>query len=63
MIELKPCPFCGEQIRMIGRPADDMFGFWHKSMSGKPCPLRVGVFLHRVSEEESIEIWNRRVSE
>lgn len=59
MEKLKPCPFCGEVVRMTERPEDDMFGFWHKTMEGK-CPLRVGVFIHRVSREEAIEIWNRR---
>lgn len=63
MTELKPCPFCGEAVRMISRPEDDMHGFWHKSMTEGECPLRLGVFVHRVSKEEAAEIWNRRADE
>lgn len=54
---LRPCPFCGEVVHMTKSEEFDMFGFWHKTMIGK-CPLQEGVFIHRVSREEAIEIWN-----
>lgn len=60
--KLKPCPFCGENVKIISRPADDMHGFWHGRMDGNNCPLRVGVFVHRVSRNEAIAIWNRRAT-
>ena len=60
MTELKPCPFCGEPVKMEKTAVfEKSFGFYHKDMLGK-CPLSLGVFIHDVSENEAIEIWNRR---
>lgn len=55
--ELLPCPFCGDEVRMMKHPN----GFWkveHKWTQDE-CPIRVVFF---DTKEEAVERWNRRAS-
>ena len=59
MIDLKPCPFCGGEAKMM----TGKFGFENEQRYMVECPVchvnRGLVF----SEEEAAELWNQRFKE
>lgn len=60
MAELKPCPFCGHEIPDTQPYWDSMdtYDDWYIIK----CPY-CGVMAVSDNEEETIETWNRRVTE
>lgn len=58
MIELKPCPFCGEQVTLS--IAKDYTGkIIYADITCDRCKAYIG----RGDREEAIEAWNRRVTD
>ena len=61
MAELKPCPFCGGKphLEYMGR-----FGKWcvkHTCKGGSGDTKRISIYASEFeSEEDAIEVWNRR---
>lgn len=57
---LKPCPFCGNEVTLIGSSRSETFIFSHKGL--RNCPF----FHFEMSWEcarslkEATELWNRR---
>jgi Lar family restriction alleviation protein len=51
-MELKPCPFCGEEISL------EILGEMSNKVECGTCESSTGIFLQ---ESEAIEAWNRRV--
>lgn len=63
--KLKPCPFCGEKMEMSVSEFNGCVGFFHAGKGlnlNSSCPIALGAFVHRVSADDAIEAWNRRVT-
>lgn len=60
MTELKPCPFCGSDsvTTITGGVLGNSY-----SVTCMDCHVWVDHIEDRMSEEEAIELWNRRVKE
>ncbi len=60
---LKPCPFCGGEVKLSGMYSIGKEIFWDVYCGQKPnnygCGARV---TSTFGEEEAIRNWNRRVS-
>lgn len=58
MIDFKPCPFCGgTDIHIVENGPD---GF---SITCKDCNAWVDNIFEDMTEEQAIELWNKRVTE
>lgn len=61
-LELKPCPFCGRNMRLMTRKEIDMeiqlIG--HDDGAQIICPLMRGI-MWVGSVEEAVQLWNRRI--
>ena len=64
-VELKPCPFCGGDVKIIMRSASMMNMVYHKD-GGNGCYI-AGPFKIPVARAHSlkvaVEAWNRRVND
>lgn len=58
-IELKPCPFCGEEAKIIVVPGPGSLPSVIYIRCGKKCCVTKGYGL----QLDAIEAWNRRVTE
>lgn len=56
---LKPCPFCGGEARLY---RSGSHGFFHLCMIGREAMVKIESRYFR-SEEEAINVWNRRVND
>ena len=66
MMELKPCPFCGNMPRLIKdirypRPKCEARDAWEIVCDNWDCPIYHADTRYSLSKEEAIEKWNRRV--
>lgn len=58
MTELRSCPFCGgKDIHIVENGPD---GF---SITCKDCNVWVDNIFEDMTEEQAVELWNRRVNE
>lgn len=58
---LKPCPFCGGKAT-LRRATFVCFAAYNVICNNPNCKILVNT-LNRETEQEAIEIWNRRVTE
>ena len=58
---LKPCPFCGENVR-ISRYIDEISEN-HFRVVCTNCDVKIDGYIRTKSEEEITDWWNRRVNE
>ena len=59
MTELKPCPFCGStDVHILNHGTQG-----EHSITCKDCNVWVDHMFDAMSEEEAIELWNRRAKE
>ena len=60
MNELKRCPFCGH----IGEiHQKEMLNTWIVECSNQSCPASYMIGMDYDTEEEAIEVWNRRAKD
>ena len=58
MSELKPCPFCGGEVRLTYNSMDKAFNIWHKfNKCAMAEPMRLD---DAESLADATEKWNRR---
>ncbi len=56
--ELKPCPFCGEAVSLVGMEVEAaMFGALSWFIECKQCDQKFGGYYNR---GQTIAAWNRR---
>ena len=58
MEKLKSCPFCGGEALLRKVPNENRY---YVRCGNNECPIHVSTCM-RETEEEAIEIWNRRAS-
>lgn len=59
MIELKPCPFCGGEVRLTYNSMDKAFNIWHRfNKCAMAEPMRLD---DAESLADAAEKWNRRM--
>ena len=55
--KLKPCPFCGEEAKLMGGPlAQETYSVWCKNTKGKRHHLECGT----MNEADAVSEWNTR---
>jgi len=57
-VELKPCPFCGLEVRAHVEPSNDGTVIWVRIMHGPRVHCSVS-FL--TTDEDGVEGWNKRI--
>lgn len=57
MSELKPCPFCGGEAKIVKSPENEYIAICRN----KQCNASVGFFPN--TRKEAIEAWNRRADD
>ena len=60
MTELKPCPFCGAKAEVRQKRA---LNTWIVECSNLLCPASYMIGMDYDTEDEAIEVWNRRAEE
>lgn len=64
-MELKPCPFCGEEPRVETHLDEDIWTHntvkWVKVIC-PGCEISTSSWPESVAEEEVYDVWNRRVN-
>ena len=61
--ELKPCPFCGEQVQ-IEQAKDTKHFFAYHDLRKSECIIRLAVLIPKAATmEQAIDIWNRRADD
>lgn len=58
MTELKPCPFCGEAIKL--KKTNLVFDNYYIEHEADNCILSNGKCFHAETEAEAIKMWNER---
>lgn len=64
MSELKPCPFCGGEVRIEYNSRDNVFKVYHsRSSDALDCPIVEPIRLVGLNIKRAEEAWNRRIKD
>lgn len=60
-MNLKPCPFCGEQVEIEYSEHTKHFFAYH-DLKKSECIIKLAILLRNAhTKEQAIEVWNRRI--
>ena len=67
MADLKSCPFCGNELRLLSGFCNEPSAYWDGGLRGQEygyvmCPV-CSVILKEDTEDEAIKAWNRRATD
>ena len=60
MTELKPCPFCGGEVKLNKSVKLPFMFYIHHIDDSKNCFIAPDLSITAMKEAEAIEAWNRR---